>query len=134
MFPNLAHVQMEVRTSTSDLNCQRAVDIFQGLVEELGGEFELEKKVHSYSELFTPSDKLGLIEEAISNVGLEVIYLNESGYYDAEMFSKASNIPSIALGPGPNSMSHKDKEYVFINDLKKVEQIYREILKLYNIC
>lgn len=41
------------------------------------------------------------------------------------------NVPTIKIGPGDSSIAHTANEYVEISQLKKAEEIYKEIIKNY---
>jgi len=128
--PNIAKIQIEVRAATENLNAQKVIQIYNNAIKKLNGNFELKKIVHDYGSFFVDQNKLLLVEQAITDSNYPVNYLDISkvGYYDAEMFARTNNIPSISLGPGPNNMSHKNNEYVSINSMNKVAKIYKLII------
>lgn len=133
--PNIAYAVIEARTTEIALNSEKAIDLFIKSVERQGGTFQLDKIKHDYSAFFTPPIKLKKIEKAINEAGERLLYqdLSNTGYYDAEMFSRNFSIPSISFGPGPAEKSHAEDEYVSIKSLYKSKKVYKKIMENYKV-
>jgi len=133
--PNIAYTVIEARTTEAVLNSKRAIALFKKSVEREGGTFQLDKIKHDYSAFFTPPIKLKKLEKAINEAGESVLYqdLSNTGYYDAEMFSRNFSISSISFGPSPTEKSHAEDEYVSIKSLNKTKKVYKKIMENYKV-
>jgi succinyl-diaminopimelate desuccinylase len=128
--PDLALARIEARTALPNLNADIVIKMFDEAVKKFRGKTELNKIIHDKGQLFVAPNQLKLVEEAILRSGIKAVYadLGGVGYYDGAMFYNAFDIPCISLGPGPHEISHQKEEYVSIASLKKIREIYKNII------
>lgn len=133
--PDIAKVLLECRTASKNLDLEKFVNLFSEAVIKNGSTLALTREDHSLGCMLTEREELVGVEEAIIEAGLPVEYADatQAGYYDAQMFSEAFNIPCISFGPGPANTSHTADEYVSVESLKKTAEVYKSILKKFGV-
>lgn len=75
--------------------------------------------------MFTPTDKLKPLEQAISSCGLPVKYksMDQAGFYEVQLLQKKWGGSIVVFGPGLFDMAHSADEYVDISSVLKVQEV-----------
>lgn len=132
--PDIARLQIEVRPTSVGLNAERAITVFREIAESKGLSVDNEEIVHNYSPFWTEPSKL---KDRVAEAGFEIDLwgypdvdeeeyqdLSRSGYYDAEIFTRAFSVPCISFGLGPSDAAHKENEYVSKNSMDWAQRFF----------
>jgi len=131
VVPNYAEMVCEIRIANPEINKEFVDREINKIAEEIGvGITDLKFKFYLGSML-TAKTKLVEFENAIKEVGEEVIYADISlaGYFEVQMLQEAWGSKCVVFGASLAGKSHMANEYVEISSLEKVEKVLFNFIK-----
>lgn len=130
--PDIAEAMLDIRSGSPLLDSKVIQKILNKFLSE--NKFKLANSIvhHDLRAFYTNPKKLKLVEKVIKNAIGKVDYLNlrQMGYQDIQMISEKLKVPAFSFGPkGANR--HQPNEWVDIETLDKVKEIYKNIISSY---
>jgi len=129
--PDIARVLLDIRISNSDVNAKFILKKLQELAKPLSVKIRQFTCNLEIQPVFTPKEKLQLVELSMSKVMGKFSYnkeLDKTGLFEGAYVKPEWDCPCIAFGPGPRNTEFTIGEYVSISDLKIAKDIYKEII------
>lgn len=133
-IPDIAEATIDIRPSDATIRVQSVTDFLEAVLAEEG--FQLEKVDNriDYGSFFISPDRLTTFEDVVRDVLGEVTYepkLDEQGFGEAQLLNEKSNAACVYFGPDNGKTGHKPDEYVVIETLFQVRQIFSRLISIY---
>ncbi len=131
--PDIAEGTIEIRNSTNELTGDIVVNKFKEILISNGLTIDTIEKRIDKNPFIIEKNKLSKFEHVIKSKLGKVDYADISryGYGEGQLLNETLGVPCVYFGPGPDSTAHKTDEYVFINELKLVEDIIISLITEY---
>jgi len=129
---DFAETVIDIRPTKKELNAEKIIFLIEKFLKKKGYKLLNVFIRHDFSPFYTKPTKFRILEEIVKKVVGETEYLNPSkiGYGDGQLIAEKFNVPVVYLGPkGTNA--HGIDEWVDINSLKKLRQIFSELIVSY---
>lgn len=123
---------IDIRPTKRKLRAEKIIIQIKRFLRKEGYELRDFSVRHDFAPLYTNPEKLKILEKILQKTSGKVNYLDPSvkGYGDGQLLQEKFNVPVVYLGPkGANA--HGIDEWVDINSLKKLRQIFSELIVSY---
>jgi len=130
---DIAEATMSVRPISREFNAAKVIEVFCNATSKTKAKVERIEILNDYAPFLIPREKLGVFEDAVSNVLGNAQYgdIAKSGYFDAQLLNQKLGIKTVIFGPkGENA--HAANEWVSIKSLQEVQDVYVNLIK--KIC
>ncbi len=106
---------------------KEAIDQVNSVLKKLGISADISTPVAR--EAFRIEKDSKILEMVRRAAGSGIKEFGSTGYTEAELYKAKAGIDSVVFGPGEMATAHQADEYVPIENLKKAEHVYENLLK-----
>ena len=131
--PDLALVKIDIRP-TPQLHSKGIDYVIRKFEQEVKKErltIAETRKPLNYGPVSIDREKYKKVEDVLHSLSIPVEYSEMPGFTEMGVVYNALKCPCMNFGPGPESASHKDGEYVDTASLEKTYHVYTELIRTY---
>lgn len=130
LVADCAEVKIEIRPSTERLRAKNIIKIIKRYLYKQGyrcGHFDIRADLGG---MCISKNKVKTVLDVYKKYFGRIKFLTagQFGYSDIQMLYEKFKINGMCLGPGPREKGHAADEYTNISHLKKLKDIYKEII------
>jgi succinyl-diaminopimelate desuccinylase len=125
-----AEAVIDIRPTKKNLRVEIVIDRLKKCLTQNGYKMAVIKIRHNLGNLYTSSKRIKKVEANVKKVINKVDYLDPKGkgYGDGQLIQEKYGIPVVYIGPGGENQ-HAANECVNIGSLRRLEEIYFELIK-----
>jgi len=129
---DFAEAVIDIRTTKKELRAKLVMAQIEKFLKQRGYKLLNFSIRHDFAPLYTDSAELKILEKVLLKILAKVNYLDPSkkGYSDGQLLQEKFKIPVVYLGP-KGTDAHGIDEWVDIISLKKLRQIFSELIATY---
>jgi len=132
---DIARLLLDIRIAQTNLNGEKITNFIKEISQSLKLKINKTKINIDYQSYWTSPKELKIFEKQLIKNKLEIKYkkLETMGFFEGALVAKKWNCPTISFGPSGSKSAHTPDEYVEINSLFKVKNVFKELISAYSI-
>jgi len=132
---DIAKLLLDIRIAQTDLNGIKIIDLIKKISQSLKLKINKTKINIDYPSYWTNPKKLKTFEQQLIKNNLKIKYkkLETMGFFEGALVAKKWSCPTVSFGPTGSKSAHTKDEYVEIDSLFKVKNVFKELISIYAI-
>jgi acetylornithine deacetylase/succinyl-diaminopimelate desuccinylase-like protein len=132
---DIARLLLDIRIAQTDLNGIKIIDLIKKISQSFKLKVNKTKINIDYPSYWTNPKELKTFEKQLRKNKLKIKYkkLDTMGFFEGALVAKKWGCPTVSFGPTGSKSAHTKDEYVEIESLFKVKNVFKELISIYAI-